>query len=41
MRHGIRYPKKVPKGWPMEEEIKKERCEAGALTSKGGMNESL
>lgn len=28
IRHGIRYPKKVPEGWPLEQQVE----EGGALT---------
>lgn len=35
-RHGIRYPKKVPQGWPLHEEIKHESKASGALSKAGG-----
>ena len=39
IRHGIRYPKKVPEGWPLSEEISKESGNnLGSLTKLGGIN---
>lgn len=32
IRHGIRYPKVIPKGWPLETEIVQGE---GALTDRG------
>ncbi len=34
IRHGIRFPKRVPAGWPLHDEVAKE----GSLTEKGGIN---